>query len=177
MRSFEYLIRRVVLASAVFGALTVTTACENTGVSGRDAEWARISSKPFHVVRAGHKRAILSVNGRQVAVVPASGFCLSEESIETSGRSAFVLIGDCAVDGPEATARSARGELKLPKSIPGIMTVSISGDKGFAASGSGAGTLDGLEEFIKSAFLDKCGVPACSCLLGPVVKSSTARCW
>src|SRR5690625_6503539 len=51
----------------------------------------------FAVLSASPERAVLSAQGQRVAVEPISGFCVAEDSIETSDRSAFVLIGDCAL--------------------------------------------------------------------------------
>lgn len=93
----------------------------------------------FAVVNASSERAVLSAQGQQVAVEPVSGFCVAEESIETSDRSAFVLIGDCAL---------ASGGMDLSAGLPGITTISISGDPGFGSRGASAGDLSALERYL-----------------------------
>ncbi len=136
--------------SVMLVALVVVTACEQQGFSGLQAEWSRsrTSTEPFSVVTASHERAVVSARGRQVAIEPAEGFCLAEESIETSGRSAFVLIGDCALDAAKAKpVKGSRGELKLPRGIPGFMTVSVSGSSAIPLEGSRDTTLSKLGEF------------------------------
>ena len=145
---FQAVRPQLLLRCIALAALPLLAACEATvGLSGRDAEWARLQSDGFYVVRASHKGAIIAARGQQVAIEPATGFCLAEDSIETSDRSAFMLIGDCAVDGPPSGKRGYRGELQLPKAIPGIITVSISGDPGFR---SADGSYDRLREVLKS---------------------------
>lgn len=136
--------------AALCGAVALLlTGCEGQGFSGLKAEWSRQRvTGPFAIVSASHERAVVSAKGRQVAIEPAEGFCLAKESIETSGRSAFVLIGDCALD--EATGkenRSARGELQLPRGVPGFITVSVSGSSGVPINGSQEATLNNLNEF------------------------------
>lgn len=132
-------------------ALLTLAACETPGQSGRDGEWARQrAEKGFLVVSANHERAVVAAKGRQVAIEAADGFCLARESIETTGRSAFALIGDCVLEDPAGTngKRKVNGRLDVPRGLPGIITVSISGDKGYSRNGGGA-SLDDL-----SAFLD-----------------------
>ena len=131
----------------VIVAALALAACEAPGLSNRDAEWARLSSEGFRVVTASHRGAVISARGRQVTIDPAPGFCLAEDSIETTKRSVFLLIGDCAVGGPITDARSDDGELQLPRAVPGIMTVSISGDPGFR---SRDGSYDALRRFLES---------------------------
>ena len=62
--------------------------CEGTGFSGRDAELARQRAGDFFVSSASPEGAILVARGQKVAVEPAPGFCLAEDSIETSNRAA-----------------------------------------------------------------------------------------
>jgi hypothetical protein len=121
------------------------------GFSGRDAELARTGAPDdFSIVSAGHRRAVVSALGHQVAVVPAEGFCLAREAIETSDRSAFLLFGDCAIETPAASGPSGAAErLELPPGVPGIITVSISGDPGFSRPGGAAGLAD-LQAYVES---------------------------
>lgn len=140
-------LRRFFPGLGVFAALVFLGACDQRGFSGRAAELARQQSGGFYVVESSHKGAVVVARGKQVAVKPAPGFCLAEDSIETSRRSIFILIGDCAVEAPTTGARGARGELQLPKAIPGILTVSISGDPGFRSRGS---SFEELTQFLES---------------------------
>lgn len=93
----------------------------------------------FAVLSASPERAVLSAQGQRVAVEPTPGFCVAEDSIETSDRSAFVLIGDCALSS---------GGVDLSSGIPGITTVSISGDPGFGSRGASAADLSALERYL-----------------------------
>lgn len=130
-------------------ALGVLTGCDQQGFSGRNAEWDRRNAGPYYVVSADPDRAVVSALGRQVAIAPAKGFCVAEDSLETTGKSAFALIGDCVLEeGGENGPRDARGALQLPKGVPGIITVSISGDPGF---GTGQTFRDNLDSFIDSS--------------------------
>lgn len=141
---------RFLLTSALLIGLQVVSGCEGqfpleAGYSSARAELDR--KKAYHVVALSEDRAVISAKGRQVAIEPAKGFCLAEDSVEASARSAFALIGDCALDkAPDKSKRGARGELKLPPSVPGIITVSVSGNPKF----DGANGLDGLEDFLKT---------------------------
>lgn len=124
------------------------------GVSGRDAEWERSAGGTggFSVVSARPGRAVISALGHQVAVEPADGFCLTREAIETSSRSAFLLLGDCALEGREEVDLDADAEhLDLAPGVPGIITVTISGDPGFSRPGSQAGDLADLQAFLDTA--------------------------
>ena len=123
------------------------------GFSGRDAEWLRAGGPgDFSIVSADYDRAVVSALGHQVAVEPANGFCLAEEAIETSDRSAFLLLGDCALDGPAALGLPGTdAPLDLPPGVPGIITVTISGDPGFSRLGDEAGTLADLQAFVETA--------------------------
>ena len=140
------------LTASLLIGLQAVSACEmqfplETGFSGVRAERDRQRQQPYHVVALSDDRAVISAKGRQVAIEPASGFCLAKNSVETSTRSAFALIGDCALDkAPDKSKRSTQGELQLPKSIPGIITVSVSGNPQLDNSGG----LEGLEEFFKT---------------------------
>lgn len=124
------------------------------GLSGRDAEWARVGAPDgaddFSVVSSSHDRAVVSALGHQIAVEPANGFCLAQEAIETSERSAFLLLGDCAIEDPAGNGLPVEGRLDLPRGVPGIITVSISGDPGFSRLGSDAGDLADLQAFVES---------------------------
>jgi hypothetical protein len=123
------------------------------GLSGRDAEWARADAPgQFSIVSAGHDRAVVSALGHQVAVEPAEGFCLAQEAIETSDRSAFLLLGDCALEDAAAVGPAGTEEgLDLPPGVPGIITVTISGDPGFSRLGEQEAGLADLQAFVETA--------------------------
>lgn len=132
------------------GLAALLAGCDDQGFSRAGDEWDRRRAGPYYVVSAAHDRAVVSAKGRQVAIEPAEGFCLARESVEASRLSAFALIGDCALDTPtDGAPRGARGELKLPRSLPGIITVSVSGDPGFAGSASDD-ALAGLSSYIET---------------------------
>ena len=141
-------LRRVLIGCS---AALILGGCDDQGFSNVGAEWDRRAAGPYYVVSASPARAVVSAKGRQVAIEPAKGFCLARESVETTGRSAFALIGDCALDSSTASApRGARGELQLPRGLPGIITVSVSGDPGFEG-GAGDESLEGLSKFLDTA--------------------------
>ncbi|MEM9061020.1 MAG: hypothetical protein AAGD13_11220 [Pseudomonadota bacterium] len=124
----------------------MASGCDQRGLSGVQAEWDRRKGQQFYVVSASQNAAIVNARGQEVAIRPADGFCLSRESIETSNRSAVALIGDCALQADASTTpRSERGELKLPQALPGIITVSISGE----AEQAGL-DMDDLGEFLET---------------------------
>lgn len=141
---------RHMVALSLIGASLFTAACEQKGFSGVQAEWDRRKAQQFYVVAASSEAAVISALGKELAIRPADGFCLSRESIETSEKSAVALIGDCALEADVSTAkRSARGELKLPRALPGIITVSISGDP--LSGNQGNFEPDDIEAFLQSA--------------------------
>lgn len=134
-----------------FVALALLAGCDDQGFSRVGDEWDRRHAGPYYVVSAAPERAVVSARGRQVAIVPAEGFCLARESVEASRLSAFALIGDCALDTPTDDApRGARGELQLPRGLPGIITVSVSGDPGFSGTGPEE-VLDGLGRYLDTS--------------------------
>ena len=141
---FTAIVRRSSVRAALLAGAALLSACDQRGLSGRDEEWARLN-QDFVVLRASHRGAVVRARDRQVAIDPAPGFCLADDSIETSARSVFLLIGDCAVEAPVTERRGARGELPLPRSIPGILTVSVSGDAGL----EGGSSLDRLQAFLE----------------------------
>lgn len=139
---------RVPTIALLAATLLVTAACDQRGFSGMQDEWDRRRAQQFFVISASSEAAVISALGEEVAIRPAEGFCLSRESIETSDRSAVALIGDCALEADvENASRSERGELNLPRSLPGIITVSISGNPEVRSSGLDA---DRIEEFLQS---------------------------
>lgn len=144
-------LRRFLAAAALLGGMAGCAEFDlERGFSARDAEWARAHApSTFSVVSASHDRAVVSALGQQVAVEPADGFCLATGAIETSDRSAFLLLGDCALEEQEGSD-PGDGPLELPPGVPGIITVSISGDPGFSRFGGGSDLSD-LQAFVETA--------------------------
>lgn len=140
-------------AGAALVALLALVGCvDQQGFSARDAEWERLrqgDAAPFSIVAADQQRAVVAARGRQVAIQAAEGFCLARDSLEMSDRSAFALIGDCALETP--AKGTAGGRLQLAPGVPGIVTVSVSGDGGFVKDGKPDGTLQELDGFLRTA--------------------------
>ncbi len=140
---------RVGTATCFAAALMMTSGCLERGFSTRDQELERL--KGFALVSAEPSRAVVAARGRQVVVEPADRFCVAEESVETSLKSAFMLIGDCVGDAAlEQATTTELGELQLPRALPGIITVSISGDAMFNNAETEAQTLDDLMAFLQT---------------------------
>lgn len=123
--------------------------CAEQGFSGLGDELDRRKGA-FSVVSASDRRAVVSARGKQIAIEPADGFCLANESVEASHRSVFVLIGDCFLRDASSAGRGSRGELSLPRSLPGIMTVSVSGDSVFLEDRAREATLSELSEYLET---------------------------
>lgn len=139
---------RVASFAGIAATLLITAGCDQRGLPGMRDEWERRRNEQFFVISASSEAAVISALGKEVAIRPAEGFCLSRESIETSDRSAVALIGDCALEGDvNSASRSSKGELNLPRSLPGIITVSISGNPEVRSSGLDA---ERIEEFLQS---------------------------
>lgn len=126
--------------------------CEKRGLSSVDAELARRNAGDYYIVAADHDRAVISALGRKVAIEPAEGFCLATSSLEVTDRSAFALIGDCTLEAPGVRgSEDERGELTLPRGVPGIITVSISGNPGLTASESRDAALTALSDYLTTS--------------------------
>jgi len=152
------------ISSAAWGrallpcALALLAACDDPGrvpatdpgrvATTMQAEREPNAARPLYIVSAGHDRAIVSARGRRVTIKPSDGLCLVEDSVETSERSAFALIGDCVLErGRIDDPRDSRAALQLPRSVPGIITVSILGDPGLDG---GVDSPDELGELLKA---------------------------
>ncbi len=132
------------LVLAMFAGL-VLAGCESAGFSAREAEIERQQGKRgFAVLERGEKRALFAAKGREVAVEPPKGYCLDEESIAVSRRSAFVLVADCMGEQQAALANGESGD-RLPRAFPGILTVTVSGE---AAFGEEPGALPAFEALL-----------------------------
>jgi len=147
------------LPAAALAAMALT-GCENFGESGVSAELSRVrGQKNFSIISSTAQRAMFSAQGQQIVVEPPQGYCLDEGSVAVTGKAAFALIADCLENGqPELLANAGEGEvveIELPRSFPGILTVSISGEPAYGAEPGG---LDRFEALL--------GTPAGLTLLG-----------
>lgn len=107
--------------------------CQNAerGLSGREAEFQRLEAeRSFTVLESGKKRVVFSARGREIAVEPPEDYCLDEESIAVTARSAFVLVADCMNTDESEPANGAEEESKV---FPGILTLTVSGETAFGA--------------------------------------------
>jgi len=129
-------------------------ACTNLpGESGLGAELARVRGvKSLAIVSASPERAVFMARGQRILVEPPEGYCLDEDSVAVSRNAAFALVADC-LEYPQAAlaegggAASNGGAAALPRSFPGILTVSISGAPAY---GTEPGSLDAFEELLVS---------------------------
>lgn len=138
----------VLRATALAVIALSTSGCLERGFSGIEAEWERKRATQFFVRSIDAERVVISARGQMVAIEPAPGFCLSRDQIETSDRSAVALLGDCALESDAGSLpRSFRGEIEFPRVVPGIMTVSISGDPEL----TGPDGLQKLDEYLNSS--------------------------
>lgn len=139
----------------LFGVLLGTVAlagCEIPGESGLDAELARIEGVTgFAVISSDAGRAVFAARGHRIVVEPPDGYCLDEGSVDVSRLAAFALVADCLQDQLAALERrSGAGqvsEIALPRSFPGILTISISGEPAFDQKPQ---ALDDFEAFIET---------------------------
>lgn len=117
-----------------FGAVSVAVSlagCVTTGESEVDAEIARRQGETgVAVVEAAPERAVFIAKGAEVVIEPPAGYCLDADSISVNGSAGFTMIADCltkqvpaAADGGDAQEAA---EITLPRSFPGILTMSIS---------------------------------------------------
>ena len=143
---FRFLLPGLLLATAGLGG------CEDIGKSGVEAELARIrGEKGFAVISSTATRAVFAVRGQRIVVEPPDGYCLDEGSVDVSRLAAFALVADCLqdrlveMDSGSGTEKS--GQVSLPRSFPGILTISISGEPAYDR---GPQALDNLEALIES---------------------------
>lgn len=105
--------------------------CESPGFSARDTELARQQGKVgFAVLEASPARAVFAVKGREVVVEPPEGYCLDEQSLAVTRRSAFALVADC-IESEEKALADGGGSGDLSEAFPGILTVTVSGETAF----------------------------------------------
>ena len=131
----------------VAAAALALAGCESPGLSGRDAELERLrGERGFAVLEQGEDRAVFAVKGREIAVEPPEGYCLDEESIAVTRRSAFALVSDCMHETEAALANGGNGET-LPRAFPGFLTVAVSGEAAFAEQ---PGALPAFETLLES---------------------------
>jgi len=119
--------------SLVAGLLAGCEGIGPAGESGLADELLRIKGeKGIALISSRPDRAVFAVRGARVVVAPPKGYCLDEKSVEVTQRAAFTLIADCLTDRQAAVAQDdGKGNvvaIALPRSFPGILTVSISGE-------------------------------------------------
>ena len=138
-------------AGAFALALGLLGGCQTTGLSARDAEIARLRGDGnFSVLQDEPRRVLFSARGNRVAVEPPDGYCIDHKAIEVTENSAFVLISDCLDDEQINAANAAKRsekQIDLPRSFPGLLTVTISGAQ---ALGSDSSALDAFEALLAS---------------------------
>ncbi|HUF88280.1 MAG TPA: hypothetical protein VMM59_12930 [Thermohalobaculum sp.] len=116
---------------------------QTPGLSGREHELARLRGEVgFAVLESGVARVVFAANGRQIVVEPPDGYCLDEESVAVTQRSAFALVTDCVDSQGLANGESGAG---LPRPFPGILTITVSGE---AAFGEEPGALAAFETLL-----------------------------
>ncbi len=148
MMRFGY--RRSWLLAGVLAVLALA-ACETPGLSGRDAEFARVrSAKGFAVVEANASRAVFVARGQRIVVEPPQGYCLDEGSVAVTRKAAFALVADCMQDHQvkleNGSGAGRAGEIELPRVFPGILTISVSGEPAYGWETGAA--LDAFEEML-----------------------------
>ncbi|HSF96229.1 MAG TPA: hypothetical protein VLA52_14485 [Thermohalobaculum sp.] len=138
-------------AGALLLAASLLPSCQTAGLSGRDAEIERVSGeRNFEIIAEQPDRVVFSARGQYIAVEPPDGYCIDRDAIELTRMSAFMLISDCLAGPPTGaadTTADSGNEIEMPRTFPGILTVSISGAP--ALSG-GAAALDEFEELLTS---------------------------
>jgi hypothetical protein len=142
-------LRAAWLAGAVLAA-TALAGCENMGADGVDAELARNrGQKGFAIISSTAERATFNARGQRIVVEPPQGYCLDEGSVTVTRKSAFALVSDCMDNGgPELAENAGKGNVVKfapPRSFPGIMTVSVSGEPAY---GSEPGALNAFEALL-----------------------------
>ncbi len=142
--------RRSWLLAGVLAVLALA-ACETPGLSGRDAEFARVRvARDFAVIEASAERAVFIARGQRIVVEPPQGYCLDEGSVAVTRKAAFALVVDCMQDHQVKLANGSgagrAGEIELPRVFPGILTISVSGEPAYGWETGAA--LDAFEEML-----------------------------
>ncbi len=131
--------------------MSLLSGCAELGQAGRSnvaGELLRIKGeKGVALISWTPVRAVFAVRGERVVVAPPDGYCVDEKSIDVTRRAAFALIADCLTD-PGAAAGQTDGKgnvvaISLPRSFPGILTVSISAELAIKPGDAG---LDGFAD-------------------------------
>jgi hypothetical protein len=140
---------RLWLLGPLLGVMALA-GCENFGENSVGSELARIrGEKGFAVISSNSERAVFAARGQRIAVEPPDGYCLDEGSVDVSRLAAFALVADCLQDRlaemENGAAATKVRKVALPRSFPGILTVSISGEPAFDQSQQ---ALDEFEVFI-----------------------------
>lgn len=147
-------------ARALIGLLAILlivspmAGCQGFGESGLASELARVKSiNGFAVLSKSAQKVDIAAQGRRVRLAPATGLCIAEDSLTAVKDGAFAMIAECS--------DAAGGGVV---SFPGVVTVSISGEKGFGGTGRGTGDLAEIRAFLETqagrALLGRGGDPA-----------------
>ncbi|MEL6476945.1 MAG: hypothetical protein AAFR17_06420 [Pseudomonadota bacterium] len=125
---------------SVIGLACLAAGCTGLGESGLEAELKRVKSiKGFAVLNQGAQSADIAARGRRVRIEPATGLCITEDSVAVVEDGAFAMIAEC---GPQAGASSER--------FPGVLTISVSGQEGFGGNRIDSEQIDRLKRFLRS---------------------------
>lgn len=155
--------RRSIALWAALAAVLALAGCESPGFSNKNAELARRHGEVgFAVLEKGDHRAVFAVNGRKVAVVPPKGYCLDQDSLSVTKRSAFALVADCLRTEVKALAEDPGGP--AANAFPAILTITVSGETAFGAK---PGAMSAFEALL--------GTPAGGRLLGRGEQGGTGR--
>ena len=124
MMRFRY--RRVWLLAGMLAAMALA-ACENPGLSGRDAELARVrAEKGFAVIEATAERAVFAVRGQRIVVEPPQGYCLDEDSVAVTRNAAFALVAARSAITDEMRTNSNSSRFwKTPSSASGPISYAV----------------------------------------------------
>ncbi|MBY8976882.1 hypothetical protein KHP62_13770 [Rhodobacteraceae bacterium NNCM2] len=135
------------------------------GESGLDAELARVKAKNgFGVLSQSPHLAEVAAQGQRIRIEPSDGLCIASEAFDVSDRGVFALIADCPAQDARATPDGSSGDevVELPPSFPGVMTVSITGERGISLT-TETDTVDKLDAYLKTgegrALLGRGGSP------------------
>ncbi|MGF1502866.1 MAG: hypothetical protein ACFBSD_13720 [Paracoccaceae bacterium] len=110
------------------------------------AELGRVrAAGDFQALELSARAARIRARGVEVALAPANGLCIADDSFEASLRGAFLVVSDCVTEG----AHGALGtEIELPPVFPGIVTVLVSGTPMHAADVSPDAAIAELQAFL-----------------------------
>ncbi|MEM9784027.1 MAG: hypothetical protein AAF899_16330 [Pseudomonadota bacterium] len=103
-----------------------------------------VSVGDFTLLSSAPKRAVIRAAGRRVAVTPAAGACVSDDAIDISAGSAFLLLTDCVLVAADPSAGiDPVGDSLGQEPFAGLVTISV-------AAGP-RGSVESLQRFVESA--------------------------